>query len=294
VSTAIKAWLDAKRAQGLADLTIVAYEQRIRMLLGSMINRPVRSVANRGPELYAAALEGRKADSHQNLLVAGRIWGKWCVRQKWLRANPFAEVDPVGRRVHGADKIRLTVDESRRLEAWCLAHPDDQGAVLTLGYLYLGTRNMELAVRDVRDLDDGVRLLLIGKAKSRAGQRKLVVPVALGALLRAQVDGRPSDAPVFVNAKGQRMGSNTARDHVKRVCVAAGVPEVPPQALRRTQASLAMDAGETSLAVARHLGQATGEAPKVTAQSYLERGSVATAQGERAMRAIRGRTAIGN
>ena len=55
------------------------------------------------------------------------------------------------------------MDESRKLEAWCLAHPDDQAAVLTLGYLYLGSRNTELARRVVRDLDDDGRLLLIGK-----------------------------------------------------------------------------------------------------------------------------------
>ena len=42
-----------------------------------------------------AAIANRRADSHQNLLNAGRLWAKWCVKQRWLRADPFADVDPV-------------------------------------------------------------------------------------------------------------------------------------------------------------------------------------------------------
>jgi integrase len=286
VSAAIKAYLDVKRAQGRAPLTLVAYEGRLNTLLASYLKRPVRSVQNRGAELYMAVLEGRGADGHQNLLTAGRLWGKWCVRQRWLRANPFAEVEPIGQRMHGADKVRLTVDESRVLEAWCLAHPTDQRAILTLGYLYLGTRNTELArERCVRDLDDGGRLLVIGKTKSAAGRRTLRIPDALAEMLRRHVTGRATDAPIFRDANGNRMGPSTARKHVRKVCELAGVTVVPPQGLRRTQASLATEAGETSLAVARHLGHAsTG----VTQQSYIERDAAAQAQGERAFRVIRG------
>jgi len=117
VSAAIEAYLGVKRAQGRAPLTLVAYEGRLNTLLEHYLHRPIRSILKRGAELYAAVLDGRSADGHQNILTAGRLWAKWCVRQKWLKANPFADVDPVGQRVHGADKERLTVDESRKLEA---------------------------------------------------------------------------------------------------------------------------------------------------------------------------------
>lgn len=286
VSAAVKAYLDVKRTQGRAPLTIVAYEGRLRTLLADYMVRPVRAVQNRGTELYAAVLAGRTADGHQNILTAGRLWAKWCVKQRWLRANPFAEVEPVGQRVHGADKVRLTVDESRRLEAWCLAHPADQRAVLTLGYLYLGTRNTELArERCVRDLDDGGRLLWIGKTKSSAGRRRLAIPDALGDLLLALVAGLSSDAPIFTDSNGNRMGPSVARKHVRKVCALAGVTVVPPQGLRRTQASLATEAGETAIAVARHLGHA---GTQVTRESYIERDAATAAQGARALRLIRG------
>jgi integrase len=285
VSAAIKAYIDVKRAQGRADLTVTAYEGRLATLLEAYLSRPIRSIASRGAELYAATLPGRSADGHQNLLVAGRLWGKWCVKQRWLRANPFAEVEAVGQRVHGSDKARLTTDESRQLEAWCLAHPDDQGAVLTLGYLYLGSRNTELCRRSIRDLDNNGSILEIGKTKSAAGQRKLRVPDDLSVLLRALCAGRPSNAPIFRGERGGRMTSNAARKHVLRVCAAAGVTELSPQALRRTQASLATEASESAVAVARHLGHAS---TKVTAQSYLDRDVAVAAQGERALRVIRG------
>ena len=288
VSAAIKAFLDVTRARGRAELTVVAYEQRLNSLLSAYLHRPVRAVAHRGAELYAAVLEGRTADSHQNLLTAGKLWAKFCVRQKWLKSDPFAGVEPVGQRTHGADKERLTVDESRKLEAWCLAHGDDQAAVLTLGYLYLGSRNTELAVRDVRDLDDDGRLLLIGKTKSRAGRRKLRIPEVLSELLRALVAGRAPDDPIFVDANGNRMSRNVARKRVRAVLAAAGVRVLPPQALRRTQASLATEAGETALAVARHLGHAVGAAPRVTGQAYIERDAASAAQGERALKVLQG------
>lgn len=288
VSAAVKAFLDVTRARGRAELTVKAYDQRLHQLLADYLQRPIRSIARRGAELYAAVLAGRGADTHQNLLVAGRLWARWCVKQGWLRDDPFVDVELVGQRVHGADKARLTVDESRKLEAWCLARPGDQSAALTLGYLYLGSRNTELARRDVRDLDDGGRLLWIGKTKNRAGRRKLRVPDELGALLLVLCTGRAGDSPIFVDTRGNRMSRNVARKLVRRVCAAAGVPVLPPQALRRTQASLATEAGETSLAVARHLGHAAGATPKVTGQAYIDRDAATAAQGERALRSIRG------
>lgn len=284
VAAAIKAYIEVKRAQGRAPLTVVAYEGRLNLLLADYLTRPVRSVQHRGAELYAGALDGRSADGHQNLLVAGRLWARWCVRQRWLKADPFVEVEPVGQRVHGADKARLTTDESRRLEAWCLAHSADPGAILTLGYLYLGPRNTELSRRDVRDLDDDGNVLVIGKTKSRAGRRRLRIPPPLADMLRALCAGRPGDAPMFVGVRGDRLSSNVARRHVLRVCAAAGVSALPPQALRRTYASLAAEVGGMSIEISAHLGNT----PAVADQSYIDRDTASATQADRAFRVIRG------
>lgn len=79
-----------------------------------------------------------------------------------------------------------------------------------------------------------------------------------------------------------------AHYHARRLCRAAGVPELGPQALRRTQATLATEAGETGLAVARHLGHATGAAPAVTGRSYVGREAARAAAVERGMVVLRG------
>lgn len=269
VRAAMEQYLAECRARGLAATTLSNYEDRLQCLLGPVLSRPVRAVLARAAELYAATWPGRAADTHRHGLVVGRLWARWCVKRGLLRVNPFVDVEMVGRKVVGADKARLTVDESRQIEDWCLTHPADPGAVLTLGYLYLGSRASELVKRDVRDLDDDGRLLWIRATKSEAGRRRLAIPPELRLLLLGLAAGKASDAPLFAGERGVRWSRYVARRQVQRACAAAGVPVLPPQALRRTQATLATEAGETALAVARHLGHATGAAPAVTGRSYV-------------------------
>ncbi|MEO7329781.1 MAG: tyrosine-type recombinase/integrase [Minicystis sp.] len=296
---AIDAFVESKRTKGLAPATIESYADRLELLLASVMRRPIRAVNGRGAELYAAAQVGRAADTHQNALLVGRAWANWCVKQKWLRANPFTDVEPVGAKTYGADKARLGVDESRRLQTYCHAHAStDPGAVLTLAYLLLGPRASELVRRTVRDLDDGGRLLWIGKTKTKSGQRRLLVPDELVPLLVAIAGDRPGDAPLFAHPEKRRHRSRSsggsawtryvAYGHVKRVCRAAGVPDLSPQAMRRTQATLATDAGATGLMVAAHLGHAVPAAPAVTGRAYVGRDAARDAQIERASRVIRG------
>lgn len=301
VSNAVRDFLESKRAKKRAPSTIASAEDRLALILGSVMARPVRYVVGRGEELYAASQvypdghrrggQRRADDTHQNALAVAKDWGAWCVRRKLLKVDPFASVEPVGRRTRGADKARLTVDESRKLDAWCRSHASDQGAVLTLGYLLLGARASELVRRDVRDLDDDGRLLWIGETKTAAGRRRLEIPPVLGAMLIDLARDRAPDAPLFVSeaskrwAAGRRWSRFVARAEVLRCCRAADVPALPPQALRRTQATLATDAGATGPMVARHLGH---ESAVITHQAYIGRDAAKDAQVERSLRVING------
>jgi predicted HD phosphohydrolase len=58
--------------------------------------------------------------------------------------------------------------------------------------------------------------------------------------------------------------------------------------LRRTQSTLATDAGATALMVAQHLGHDVGAAPAVTEQAYISRDAVKDAQVERGLRVLQG------
>jgi integrase len=140
----------------------------------------------------------------------------------------------------------------------------------------------------------GGRLLWIGKTKIRAGRRRLLIPDELAPYLVAIAAGRPGDAPLFVSeasrrwAAGRRWSRHMAYNHVRRVCTAAKVPTLLPQALRRTQATLATDAGATGLMVAQHLGHATGAAPAVTHRLYVERDAARDAAVQRGLRVLQG------
>lgn len=287
VKVAVDALLAQMRTQGLAASTIETNEYRLWHFfqLPQTANRPLRWLNTRGEELYLAAQVERSADTHQAELGLAKQVGELCVKKRWLKANPFASVEPVGRKTHGSTKPRLRVDESRKLRAFCLEQPGDQHRVLTLAYLLLGSRASELVKRDVRDLDDGGSLLWITRTKTVAGARRLAIPEELRVLLLALVEGKSPTDPIFVREDGTRATRHWAYHHVKRICGEAKVPVLSPQALRRTQSDMATEAGETAMAVARHLGQTS---PVVTDRSYRDRNVVADAKQQRAFRVIAG------
>lgn len=287
VKQAVDALLEQMRKAGRAEGTIETAEYRLHHFfqLPKNANRPLRWLVNRGEELYVAAQVNRSADTHQAELALAKQVGDLCAKKKWLRANPFAHVEPVGRKTHGSEKERLRVDEARKLFDYCMARLDDQHCIITLAYLLLGSRASEMVKRSVRDLDDGGRLLWINRTKTRAGTRKLAVPEELRFALLALARGKAPDAPLFTREDGERATRYWAYWHVKRICGEAKVPELSPQALRRTQTDMATEAGETSIAVARHLGHGS---TAVADRSYRDRDVAAAAKTERALRVFSG------
>lgn len=287
VRKAIDALLAEQRKHGLADSTIETNEYRLWhfFVIARNGERPLAWLRNRGEELYTAAQVDREADTHQAELALAKQVGELAVKRKWLRANPFAEVEPVGRKRHGSTKPRLRVDESRKLRDYCHSLGVEQHAILTLAYLLLGSRASELVKRDVRDIDDDGNILRIDRTKTIAGTRTSKLPAELRDLLLELVKGRRGDAPIFIGPDGNKATRHWAYRTVKRICKEAGVPPLSPQALRRTQSDLATDAGVAAIEVARHLGQTS---PVVTDRSYRDPNVVRDARTERALRVIAG------
>lgn len=287
VRQAVDALLAEMRKAGLAESTIETNEFRLWHFfqVAKHGERPIRWLKNRGEELYTAAQVKRSADTHHAELALAKQVGALCVKRKWLRANPFDGVEPVGRKTHGSTKPRLRVDESRKLREYCLARPTDQHAVITFAYLVLGARASELVRRDVRDLDDDGRLLHINRAKTPTGNRRLRLPDEVRNLLLGLCEGKSPSDPIFTKEDGSRATRHWAYHHVKRICREAKVPELSPQALRRTQSDVATDAGVAAIEVARHLGQVS---TRVTDRSYRDRNVVAGAKTERAFQMLAG------
>lgn len=270
IGKAVTTFLDKMKARELRPSTIESATDRLEILLRVEINahRPVRWLRGRGAELYDAAQAGRAPDTHRNALGIGRQFGKLCVKLGWLRENPFEGVEPVGRRRKG--KTQLGVDEARKLAAHCLslgAHPEP---VAVLAALLLGPRASEVVNRDVRDLDDGGRLLWIRQSKTESGKRAIEVPEILQPLLIALSKDRIAGAPLFWGSRGERPNRHWVSYHCRRLCKDAGVPVVTAHGLRGTHSSIARRGGATAELVAAQLGHAgTG----VTNAAYISRRS---------------------
>lgn len=145
--------------------------------------------------------------------------------------------------------------------------------LVVLVLAYCGLRWGELSGLRIRDLDLEAKhprltveqTVVADKGYQRIEppkdyeHRSIPIPAFLVGLLRAQIAGRPADAPVFC---GIRTGT-WLRNHVYRVgwfdaaAEAVGIKGLTPHELRHTAASLAVSAGANVKAVQRMLGHAS-------------------------------------
>lgn len=237
------------------------------------------------PALGARLYEDRTGavDTHRNGLAVARAFGSWCVTRGWLKASPFAGVKGKGRRKRGKPQLRQ--DEAARLYAYTLERAElDVGAVVTLAYLLLGVRASELLTRPVRDLDAGGAVLRIERTKSATGDRVLKLPEPLRPHLVRLASGRPALAPLVEACQHRKRFPDWAREQVRRMCKEAGVPEVTPQGLRGTAATIAREAGELGETVAASLGHTL----EVSNRSYVDQARVEAAQQQRALQVLQG------
>lgn len=234
----------------------------------------------RAAALYLNLSKAQATDSHRNTLAEAKTFLRWCVQQKWLAANPLAEVIAVGKRRHG--KPQLRIDEARRwlTVAGELAGQGDEGAIAAMVTLLLGLRCSEVVSRVVRDLDDGGRLLWIPDSKTPAGRRTLEVPEQLRPHLLALAEAKLPAALLF----GQHW-RDWPRKQVQRICALAKVPTVCAHAMRGLHSTLAVEAGTTPHVVAASLGH---ESPSVTLRSYVAPGSAEQAKARRVLTVLHG------
>jgi integrase len=236
----------------------------------------------RAAAAYEAVRQGRAVDTHRNALAAGRSFGRWCAKLGWLPADPFAGVEPVGRRKRGKPQLHLT--EATKLIDVCVAERSRESAAVMLALL-LGLRASEVAHRQIRDLDDGGRLLWVPKGKTAAARRHLEVPDVVRPLLLELAGDRPGAAWLFGTADLTRPTRHWVYYHVKRLCRVAKVPAVCAHGLRGTHTSLAVAAGATSQVVAAALGHTS---TAITESAYLDAQTRARAVQHAALRVLNG------
>jgi integrase len=275
----VNEFLAYKRERGRKESTVTTIRHRLVAFLRlAELDRPFSSLtAARARELYALRCGETKPDTHRAELAQAGSFAKWCVKQGYLLANPFAVVEPVGRRSSGKPQLRL--DEARTWLRVAQATPGESAVAATLALL-TGARAAEVTDRLVRDLDDGGRLLWITESKTKAGVRQVPVPEQVRGRLLALAAGRAPDERLFAINRHQ------LRTAVRTICKRAGVPVVSPHGLRGTFATLAVLDGNVTDRVAATLGQ---DSAGVTRRSYMAPGTEARAAVDRVLGRLEGK-----
>jgi len=221
-------------------------------------------------------------NTHHWVLLIAKCWGKWLVKADLALHNPFADVEPVGKCNAGKQQLRL--DEAQRLNRLLVerAQAGEQAAVGVLLMLHLGLRQGEVSARIGRDVDADGRILVIPFGKTQGSRRRLKVPDWLRPLLLAVAQGKPANELLF-SANGRVKPRGYWWRKLRDWCSQAGVPLVCPHSLRGLHATLAIEEGSTSDAVARALGHTSFA---MTAKHYASPDSVANARAARASQAL--------
>lgn len=294
VGDALAEYMAHLRRNGLKESSLSCIEFRLSHFLPQD-----RSLGSISPDVAAALYSdetsrvtkfGRPvaACTHRMLLRQTKAFFRWAVdERRYLSANPFDKVKPVGRVNTG--KAQLTIDEARKLNAWLIqrAESGDEGATAVLTQLVLGLRFSEVLGRRVRDLDDGGRALCIPGGKTKNARRSLEIESEpLRVLLQRQTVGKRPEDLLF--GTGKPLHNDYLWDRLQRYCVLAGVPKVCPHSLRGLHSTIAMERGATSGVVAAALGHGSFA---ITARHYVNPDTLANAKARKVSAALAGPTA---
>jgi site-specific recombinase XerD len=281
--SALKRFLDSRRARNSSDGTIREYERNAGEFLTFLERRGVdwRSPDRATVRAYLGELadRGLAASSVGGRLAAVRSLYRHAARQGWIEADPVAGVRSP-RRPARLPKVLSVVDAARLVESPgrgagpavtrggsgpgvrdALRRRD--AALLELLYA-TGMRISEAASLSVDRIDpERGRLRVIGKGSK---ERELLfgapARAALGSYLGearpvlAARGGQPSSA-LFLNASGGRLSVRGARMAVERWADAAGLSRrASPHTLRHSFATHMLEGGADLRSVQELLGHA--------------------------------------
>lgn len=217
------------------------------------------------------------AATHGLWLRLARYFLRWCASQGWLASNPLDAIRPRG--TANAGKPQLRRDELRRLLEVLNreAAEGDEGALGLLLIFWCALSPAELLRRQVRDLDDGGRILWVdssrvkdgvlvpSRLKTRNRRRQLVVPSHLIPWL-GHILQRAPEAALIQGGNAQWLWGR-----LKTCCRRAKVPRIATYSLRGMQATLRAARGSAIDEIARDLGNT----PQIARQHYVEPGASA-------------------
>ncbi len=271
IAMAIDEFVAMKRRQGLKPGSVRACFNRLVHLpqdisLAELSPTEAQALYDRWTSELAAA-------SHRALLRAVRAFFAWTMERGYLAKNPFASVKPVGKPRRGKPQPR--VDEARKLysELFRLAWAGESMAGCLLVQILLGPRSSEVWGLRVRDVDaDGTRLHVAAEGgKTANATRTLAIEVPqLRDLLLHVGQGKAASDYLFARSCSAASTNSRLYKYLHKLCERLNIPRVCPHSLRGLHATLAVQAGSTSRAVAGVLGHGNDE---ITKRHYIAPGT---------------------
>lgn len=273
IGDALVEYLSDREAAGLKPLSMRSLHDRLTRFLP--LGARLTISAERAAEIYhAATVQTTRYQrpptpmTHRLRLRSARAFYGWCIDRNYVTANPFARVKGIGR--VNAGKLQLRLDEVRQLVDVLHQHADagHEVAAALLLQLVLGVRSSEILHRQIRDIDDGGRILWIPDGKTKNARRRLSIPEELQPLIKRLVADRSLEDLLIGSRRTTPYSSPVLWKHLRNFCRLAGVRRVCPHSLRGLHSTLAIEAGSTSGAVIAQLGHSSF---RTTEQHYLDK-----------------------
>ena len=258
VAEALEEFWERKRDKGRTEATVKASRWVLTGLFAPLMSASIGRLHGQGQVLYDRRSKQVAPATHQAALQQGREFSRWAVGKGYLKADPFAGVEKVGKARRG--KEQPTDDEMKRLlgAAHRALEQGRIGALFPCLYFYCGLRASEPLTCQVRDLDRGGSILrVVGKG----GRKRWVhVPEVIQPYLRRLAEGKdPGDR--LIPIKAQTVG----RRWTLQMCREAGIPPYCPHSLRGKGESDLVERGNAP----EQLSAAYGHTPAVARAHYL-------------------------
>lgn len=242
-------FINAKRLEGLADVTLYGYEHFLERFV-SYWKKPLASVTTADLRSFIAQNSGHLRKSTQgNHITMLRTFFEWCHKEELILRNPAARltIPKTEKRMRKA----LTVTELEAIREACIT--DRERAVIETFYS-TGCRISELMNANISDIDWHTQTIrVIGKGDK---ERKVFLSDKARYYLERYLNGRNDDCDALfttIRKPYRRALKNTLSDIIHAVWKRSGVTtKVHPHIFRHTFATLSMDAG-IELADLQHL-----------------------------------------
>lgn len=278
IGEAVTEYHAALRRKGNKEASITTSRYRLDAILDTGMAL-IDLTPRKAQQLYDDLVdEGGAVDTHRGCLIAAKAFGRHCQAQSWISVNPFAAVEPVGRRSKGKEQHRT--DEARAYTRYCLwawTEKRDRSAIAALLPLIMNLRATEVSQLVARDVDDRGRRLHIAdtEAKTDTSRRRAKVPAFMVPIM-LELAATPATAAghLFADRKGEPADRHWVAYHARRLMRAAGVKRVTLHGLRGTHASQAVTQGQTADAVASAMGHTDSG---VTKAHYIDAEAAADA-----------------